>query len=95
MGIFHPGYSTPVISKHKHCQRGQQTMILVPNFERVPEEALDRTLSRKLAQEPHGLHSVVECWNPECSSCKTWRTWARELDNIYQEIEQRSTNKKA
>jgi hypothetical protein len=70
-------------------------MILVPNFERMPEDALDRALTRKLAQEPIGLHSVADCWNPECTSCSTWRTWARELDSIYQEIQKRPTNKKA
>lgn len=69
-------------------------MILVPNFERVPEEALQSTLSRLLKREPFGLHSVVDCWNPECPSCKAWKAWAREVRDLNNEIDKRF-NKKA
>lgn len=70
-------------------------MILRPNFERVPEQALEQTLTRLLALEPRGLHSVVDCWNPDCPGCKQWKAWAADVRAVSQLIEMRDTNKKA
>lgn len=71
-------------------------MILRPNFDQISLEGLYNRRRGLLMSEPHGLHSVTSCWNPDCSSCNQWKTWAQELAEVGRQIEARTiTNKKA
>lgn len=69
-------------------------MILYPSFLMVPDDSLENARRRLLEREPFTLHSVADCWNPNCESCNQWKRWAREVTTLEQEITERS-NKKA
>lgn len=58
-------------------------MNLQPDYELYATDAnLERRRHDLINTEPEREHSILDCWNPNCESCKQWREWAGQVKAV-------------